>query len=34
MTGRKKKHTKNRKPRGGSINFDQPYLAETDELVK
>ena len=29
---RKKK--KNRKPRGGSINFDQPYLAETDELVK
>ena len=28
---RDKKNTKNRKPRGGSINFDQPYLAETDE---
>ena len=32
MTGGKK-NTKNRKTRGGSINFD-PYLAETDELVK
>ena len=30
---RRKKNTKNRKARGGSINFD-PYLAETDELVK